>query len=567
MTALIFLKKKRSDCPEELYEASSKIISMCDQLPQAIVSIGASLYLKQKTQSVWNEMVEQIRRIKNSKSSLNEIQKVLYVSYNNLPMHLKNCLLYCSIFPAGHLLLPERLLRLWIAEGFIEKQGSSQPEEIAYSYTIELIRWGFLQVMDRDELGRVASCTMPIVVHELAVSISQKEGFGVACHGVKLAEMDANVRCLFMSKYPEDIGSLTDFPYLRTFIASDDAALRLPSLPASLPSKHKYLTVLELQGSQLKELPDDIGYRLFNLRYLGLRNTEVRQLPYSMHRLYSLQTLDLKWSKIQKLPGWIGSLTRLRHLFADNLIDRRQATFPYFTSLKAPKGVKHLKELQTLETVQTSTSFEKNVDKLTQLTSLSIGNLEGRACKTLFASLSKLSSLSSLMVSACDNKEDLRFQTLSADHLKRFVVRGRLTDKTFQSPIFMSEKLQSLELSWCNLWEDSFMLLSTKLCNLVSLSLHRVSGINQLVFQRDSFAKLRRLVLREINAVNELDIQDGSLGSLELLHVESLASLDKLENIRDLTKINSVRELYFPKLVALQRGSDNKGRSGTSSPM
>uniref|UniRef100_A0A0A9DQJ5 Disease resistance protein winged helix domain-containing protein n=1 Tax=Arundo donax TaxID=35708 RepID=A0A0A9DQJ5_ARUDO len=160
---------------------------MCDQLPQAVVSIGASLYLKQKTQSVWNEMVEQICRIKDSKSSLNDIQKVVYVSYNHLPMHLKNCLLYCSIFPAGHLLLPERLIQLWIAEGFIEKQGSSQPEEIAYSYLMELICWGFLQVMDLDELGGVASCRIPIVVHELALSSSQKEESGAACHGVKLA--------------------------------------------------------------------------------------------------------------------------------------------------------------------------------------------------------------------------------------------------------------------------------------------------------------------------------------------------------------------------------------------
>ncbi|GJN04998.1 hypothetical protein PR202_ga22590 [Eleusine coracana subsp. coracana] len=546
-----------NNCPEQLRETSKRIITLCDQLPQAIVSIGASLSLKQPTQSVWHEMIEQICRIRDSKSSLNDIHKILYVSYNNLPMHLKNCLLYCSIFPAGHLLLPERLVRLWIAEGFIEKQVSSQLEEIAYNYVQELIRWGFLQIIDSDEFGQVASCRMPIVVHELAVSISQKEEFGASCHGVKLEEMDTNVRCLFISKYHEDIGSSIDFPHLRTLIAGEDAASCLPSIPASLPSKHKYITVLELQGSQIKELPYNIGYHLFNLRYLGLRNTEIRELPYSMHRLYSLQTLDLKWSGIQELPSWIGNLTTLRHLFADNLIDKSQTEFLFFRSLRARKGVKHLKELQTLETVQTSTFFENNVNHLTQLSSLCVGNVEGRSCKTLFASLSKISSLSSLTVSACHSKEELRFQTLTSDHLKRLVVRGRLFNKTFECPIFMSKSLQSLELSWCNLWEDSLLELSKNLCKLVSLSLHRVSGISQLVFQKNSFAKLRRLVLTKIDAVTDLKILDGSLESLEVLHVESLDSIRELQNIQDLSKILCVRDLYFPKLISLHRGTDD----------
>uniref|UniRef100_J3N9T7 Uncharacterized protein n=1 Tax=Oryza brachyantha TaxID=4533 RepID=J3N9T7_ORYBR len=551
-----------SDFPEQLQKISEKIVVLCDYLPQAIVSIGASLSLKQKTESVWSEMAQQIDDIKRSKVSLNDVQKVLYLSYKNLPMHLKNCLLYCSIFPAGFLLLPERLVRLWAAEGFIEKQVSFQLEDIAERYIKELINWGFLQVVEEDELGRLASFRMPIVVHELAVSISQKEEFGAACHGIKLAEMDSNVRCLFMSEYPEDIGAVVDFPYLRTLIA-DSAAAGFPSLPASLPAKLKFLTVLELQGSPLKELPRNIGYQLFNLRYLGLRKTEVQQLPDSMCRLYSLQTLDLKWSKIEELPSWIGDLTRLRHVFADTLLDERQKEFLYFNSLKAPKRLKYLKELQTLETVQASSSFEKTVEKLTQLTSLCVGNMEGRSCRTLFASLSKLSSLSSLLVSASNESESLRFQALNPGRLEKLVIRGKLADETFQRPIFKSEKLKSLELSWCNLCDNSLTLLSENLLNLESLSLHRVSGITKLAFEADNsrpdnirLAKLRTLVLREINEVNELKISAASLPGLQVLHVESLCKLSQLSSIRDLERIQSVRNLYFPQLIAMQRGNN-----------
>lgn len=513
-------------------------------------------------------MAQQIEHIKRSKASLNDVQKIAYLSYKNLPMHLKNCLLYCSIFPAGFLLLPERLARLWTAEGFIEKQVSSQLEDTAKRYIKELINWGFLQTVEDDELGRVACCRMPTVVHELAVSISQKEEFGAACHGVKLAEMDSNVRCLFISEYPEDFGAVVDFPYLRSIIASDSAAACFPSLPASLPAKLNYLTVLELQGSPIKKLPSNIGYQLFNLRYLGLRKTEVQQLPFSMCRLYSLQTLDLKWSRIQELPNWIGDLMRLRHLFADTLLDESRKEFLYFNCLKAPKGLKYLKELQTLETVQASSSFEKAVDKLTQLTSLSVGNMEGRSCRTLFASLSKLSSLSSLLISASNEREFLRFQALNPVHLEKLVIRGSLADQKFHSPIFQSEKLKALKFSWCNLWDDSLTLLSKNLPNLESLSLHRVRGITKLVFRTgESFAKLRTLELLEIDGVNELDIQCGSLNGLQVLHVESLHRLNQLNSIRDLEVIKSVRKLYFPQLMAIQREIDMAASSSQHYPI
>lgn len=533
-----------SDCPIELREVTLKIIGLCNFLPQAIVSIGALLSSKQKTESVWSEMAQQIEDIQKSKSSLNNVQKVLYLSYKNLPMHLKNCLLYCSTFPAGFLLLPESLVRLWAAEGFIENQGSLQVEEIGERYIKELIHWGFLQVVDVDEQGRVASCRMPIVVHELAVSISQKEEFGAICHGGKLAEMDTNVRCLFISENPEDIGALVDFPYLRTLMASRNAAANLKSLPASLTAKLKYLTVLKLQESPLEELPRGIGYQLFNLRYLGLRKSQIRCLPSSMAHLYNLQTLDLRGSRINELPSWIGKLIRLRHLFADTLDGQGP---DIYRAVKAPKTVNYLKELRTLETVQASDTFEKHVEKLTQLTTLSVVIGEGRSSKTLFSSLSKLSCLSSLHVSASRvDEESLDFETLNPTSLEKLVIRGGLAEQTFQYPIFKSKQIKVLELSLCKLRDDSLALLSTNLCNLESLRLHNISGISKLVFRAiNSFANLRTLLLHEIDGVDELEIPNGSLGSLQVLHV---VKISQLNSIHDQERIISVRDLYFPQL-------------------
>ncbi|GLT71075.1 hypothetical protein SLA2020_431170 [Shorea laevis] len=54
----------------------------------------------------------------------------------------------------------------------------------------------------------------------------------------------------------------------------------------------KYMRVLDLSSTQIKELPDSIK-ELKLLRYLDLSRTEIRVLPNSICNLFNLQTLKL----------------------------------------------------------------------------------------------------------------------------------------------------------------------------------------------------------------------------------------------------------------------------------
>ncbi|PHT52391.1 hypothetical protein CQW23_06853 [Capsicum baccatum] len=52
--------------------------------------------------------------------------RVVALSYNYLPNDLKACLLYLGIFPEDSEISVKRLVRLWIAEGFLKLEGDQE---------------------------------------------------------------------------------------------------------------------------------------------------------------------------------------------------------------------------------------------------------------------------------------------------------------------------------------------------------------------------------------------------------------------------------------------------------
>lgn len=69
-----------------------------------------------------------------------KIIDTLKLSYNNLPSHLKHCFAFCNFFPKDHEINAQQLIRLWIAQGFIEPDPdrNTQLEEIGFEYVMIL---------------------------------------------------------------------------------------------------------------------------------------------------------------------------------------------------------------------------------------------------------------------------------------------------------------------------------------------------------------------------------------------------------------------------------------------
>ncbi|GJM87726.1 hypothetical protein PR202_ga03711 [Eleusine coracana subsp. coracana] len=122
-----FYSKKDYKCPEELVIVATSIVDRCQGLPLAIVSIGSLLSSRPETPYTWNQTYKQLR----SELSKNDnIRAILNLSYHHLSGELRNCFLYCSLFPEDYPISRENLVRLWVAEGFVMSKGKSTAEEV-----------------------------------------------------------------------------------------------------------------------------------------------------------------------------------------------------------------------------------------------------------------------------------------------------------------------------------------------------------------------------------------------------------------------------------------------------
>ncbi|CAN6347690.1 unnamed protein product [Urochloa humidicola] len=544
----VFANNEDHKCPVDLETLANDIVQKCQGLPLAIVSIGILLSSRQQIASVWTQIYNQLRY---QLAKDDDVQGIINLSYRDLPGELRNCFLYCSMFPQNYYLSRRNLVLLWVAEGFAVKTEESTAEEVAEGYLMELILRNMLQVVEKDELGRVSICKMHDIVRDLAISIAKKVRFGTTNDSEAITTVDTGIVRRLSATGITNINKQMRLPHLRTLIAhGNGASTSSPDTLWSILLESRYLTVLELQDSNITVVPSSIG-KLFNLRYLGLRGTEIKSLPHSVEKLSNLQTLDVKSTNIERLPRGIVKVKKLRHLFADSFDDKRELEFTCLRGVPAPKSLSTLQDLQTLETVEASMDLAEQLEKLTKLGSLSVDNISTNQCTMLFAAVSKLQLLSSLSLSASNEKEALCFEALrpTSNKLQRLIVKGHWAARTLECPIFQDHggNLNYLEISWCQLGEYPLEPLSSHLQNLTYLSLNRVNSAQDFVIRAGGFPHLKTLCLKDMPDVILLKIEVGAIPSIEALFL--LLSMLKLGVIPEgIEFLGSLKKLWMVNL-------------------
>ncbi|XP_022747082.1 putative disease resistance RPP13-like protein 1 [Durio zibethinus] len=298
----------------DLKKIGLEILKKCDGLPLATKTIGGLLRTR-VNRDAWKDILESDTW--NLPQQGSDIIPALWLSYYYLPSQLKQCFAYCSLVPKGYEFGEEEIVRLWMAEGFLNGPNTKrQIEDLGRKYFEELVSRSFFQASSKDESR--------FVMHDLINDLAQFVG------GEKYFKMERNEEMKRPSHTRHSSYMIGDYDNikkfetffeaksLRTFIPFD-ILMRDPyyisiNILNDLLPRLKRLRVLSLKSYYITEIPDFIG-NLRHLRYLDFSDTCIKGLPDSICTLYNLESLLLRCcEKIENLPSEIGILANLCHL-------------------------------------------------------------------------------------------------------------------------------------------------------------------------------------------------------------------------------------------------------------
>ncbi|XP_065631307.1 disease resistance protein RPM1 [Quercus suber] len=118
-------------CPPMLEKLSHDILGKCEGLPLAIVAIGGLLSTKDKTLYEWQKLHDSLGFELGINPHLAGVSKILSLSFEDLPYNLKSCFLYLGMYPEDDSIRCRRLIRQWIAEGFVKAKEGKTLEDVA----------------------------------------------------------------------------------------------------------------------------------------------------------------------------------------------------------------------------------------------------------------------------------------------------------------------------------------------------------------------------------------------------------------------------------------------------
>ncbi|WMV44955.1 hypothetical protein MTR67_038340 [Solanum verrucosum] len=319
---------------ENLEDIGRRIVQKCKGLPLAAKAMGSLLRFK-VTEQEWQTVLD--NQIWEQEEVTLDLFPHLYLSYNDLLPILKRCFSYCAIFPKDTVINVDKLVRIWMAQGYLSTVENNQQEVRGREYFMNLAMRSFFQELETDDKNTsvIISCKMHDVVHDFAQFLSKNDCYSIT--GTESTEKVLSVHHLCWERTDSTVTpvSVCDVEKIRSLFAEH---LLAKELTHDLVKGLKCLRVLNLHGCGIQELPQEIG-KLFHLRYIDLSSSQVQNLPEAICRLCNLQTLDLQGCKrLSRLPQHIGRLINLRHLITTDT--------PKLESF--PQDIGNLTQLRTL---------------------------------------------------------------------------------------------------------------------------------------------------------------------------------------------------------------------------
>ncbi|MBA0665402.1 hypothetical protein Goklo_005262 [Gossypium klotzschianum] len=168
---------------EEFEKLGREMVKKCGGLPLAIIVLGSLLARKQSLDD-WetvhrNFFHGHLKGLQQLDHQYGAVNRILVLSYNDMPYHLKPCFLYLAHYPEDWEISKKELIRLWIAEGFISPLSGSEEflmEDLGEKFLEELIDRSLVQVSWRGYTGtNVKTCRVHDLFRDLGTCARRKQ--------------------------------------------------------------------------------------------------------------------------------------------------------------------------------------------------------------------------------------------------------------------------------------------------------------------------------------------------------------------------------------------------------
>uniref|UniRef100_A0A1D1YYI6 Disease resistance protein RPS2 n=1 Tax=Anthurium amnicola TaxID=1678845 RepID=A0A1D1YYI6_9ARAE len=282
----------------ELEMFAKAIVKKCGGLPLALTTMGRTMASKRALDEWEHAFMTMVNAPWEIPGLKELVLDCLRSSYDNLATDkLRQCFLYCSLYPEEFSIEKVWLIDYWMCEGILGDMGYVTDACRKGHEILNLLKASCL--LD-DDSGRVRMhCMMRNLALWIASECGQQKNKWLVQAGVLLKRPPETERwkeAERISLMDNEISTLPEAPICPNLISlmlhhnsalhkfSDGFFLFMPSL-----------TILELSITSIEELPPAIGM-LRELRYLNLWQTKLISLPKELGYLANLKYLELGWT-------------------------------------------------------------------------------------------------------------------------------------------------------------------------------------------------------------------------------------------------------------------------------
>ncbi|XP_078165335.1 putative disease resistance RPP13-like protein 3 [Carex rostrata] len=492
-------------CPNDLHELAEKLSKKCKGLPLGLVVLGGILSTKGPSYTAWERVLETINWHLDSKDCM----PILAMSYEDMPYYLKACFQYLAIFPEDHVICAKRLIRMWIAEGFIPLEGRPTIEIMAEYCLEELSKRSMVQVLSRNVNGLIKHIKVHDFIRDLAINEARHENtvtvFSQASADnkpdriIRRASLQAEEKNLQFIEY---VG-----PNTRSLFLFDTDGYFERSLHCT---NFRLLKVLEIVGSTHKRyLVIKSLDELIHLKYLGLTECNIKRA--SFHGMKSLETLELRGRGYDKFDG-LWTISTLRHV----LVEYPEDIQPI------PKGT----TISNLQTLKWWVRLQDVCDaKLPNLRTLGIENYSGKwvSSTNLFQTLRNLRKYcidcyeySKIPIEIVYPKALPNYQNLQSIYLKGEWPENVNVEASLLPPLLIKLTLRGSLLNQNPMRELGKLNSLKKLCLDDALTYNWVGPI----ICPEGFRALQYLKVTDKN-IKDLTVEEGVMPKLTYLQVDT----------------------------------------------